>query len=287
MNIGLHVSISKSIDLAVDRAVALGADSFQIFPGPPQTWLSPKFPESKLALFRQKRQDHQIKNVYIHEIYLVNLASENPVIYDKSVKSMIHSAHLQVALGADGVIFHPGSFKGKNKLDGVKRIAQGVIEVYKQVPQAKIIFENSAGSGNKIGSKLEELGKLLEYTINQNSAICLDTCHFFASGYSFATKQDVDEVVLTIKSLFPLDKIQVLHLNGSKGQFSSNRDLHANLDEGELKISWLKNLISHPAFANKPFILETPDVKKQIPEFTLTAPSKDTDFIDKIRYLLV
>jgi len=283
INLGAHVSIAESLDLAIDRGVALGCDSIQIFPGPPRAWLSPKYPDNQIKKFKEKRKKYKIKNVFIHAIYLVNLASNNKFIHERSYQSMLHAAKLQVQIGADGVIFHPGSFVGSSYQAGISAIARSIDKLLSEVSNAFIVLENSTGAGSKIGKSPQELLDINNLVAKKNKVgYCLDTCHLFASGFDFSNNENINKI---IKLLTPA-KIKAIHLNGSLGSYKSNIDNHSDIGTGELKTSWLKKIVSHPALADKPFILETPSLKKKISELSgLTTPTKfqKTKFVSRMK----
>lgn len=284
MNLGAHVSIAKSIDLAIDRGVSLGSSSIQIFPGPPQTWLVPKYPVEKINLFKQKRIKNQIKDVFIHAIYLINLASPNDVIWNKSYQNLLSSVKLCETLEADGVIFHPGSFTSSTRKKGLDKIVKAINQIYSDFPSAKIIFENSTSAGNKIGNTFDDLNYLLYHCPKAN--VCLDTCHLYASGYDFSTPDKISLLTEEINSRFGINKLKVIHLNGSLSPFKSNVDRHADIGEGELPLEWMINLVNHNDYKNKPFILETPQLKKYISEIGISEIKIEDKLVKQIELKL-
>lgn len=268
MNLGAHVSIAGSIDNAIDIGIRLGCDSIQIFPGPPRAWLEPNFGQVKLTNFCQERKKSSIKNVFIHAIYLVNLATSDPTLEEKSMKAMLFAGNLARQIKADGVIFHPGSARGGNRSQAVKKIAKNTATLIDKTG-ANFIFENTAGAGDTIGTTFEELSNLIALTDRPaNTGICLDTCHLTASGYALEKTGDVDRLSTQVAEALPKNSIKVIHLNDSKYPAGQNRDVHNDIGTGTIPIKVFRLLTRHQTFLNLPFILETPALKDRLPELT-------------------
>lgn len=260
MNLGAHVSIAKSFDLAIDRACALGCDSMQIFPGPPQSWSVPNYSSEQLNRFIEKKGKYGIQNVYIHAIYLLNLGSDDINIWHKSYNSLKQAVELQIKIQADGVIFHPGSYKNTTREKGLSNISRGVNKLLGEYPEAKIVFESSAGAGNTIGKDINDLEKLFINT-RHKCRICLDTCHLFASGVDVGSKPALNKFIDIFDSRIGINNIEVIHLNDSIKELGSSRDLHANIGAGEIGLNGITRVVKCDELKSLPFILETPDLK--------------------------
>lgn len=262
MNLGAHVSIAKSLDLAVDRASNLDADSIQIFPSSPRQWLAPDYSEQIVDKFIEKRKKLGLKNVFIHAIYLVNLASPNAAVRNKSILSLEKAVELQVKLRADGVVLHPGSRQNSDKQSGIASIAGAISKILEENPDGKVFFEFNAGGGNAIGSSFQELHNLIKMVgLPRQTGICLDTCHLFVDGYRFDQK-NLAELISSLQLFIELPNLKLIHLNDSRFGYNSHRDIHADLGKG--KIGWqpLVDFVNHPKINNLPIILETPALKR-------------------------
>ncbi len=267
LKVGAHVSIAKSLDLAIDRAVEIGADCIQIFGSAPQSWQPFIFPLEQVDLFMKKKEKFGIGPVFLHAIYLINLASDNPYILGRSIGSLEQYLKFGKIIGAEGVIFHVGSHKGK----GFPAVAEQVVEAMRQIllrteGSGKLILENSAGAGGVIGAKFGELGKLIKAVNSPRLAVCLDTAHAFESGYDFKTKAGLDSSLKEFDRQVGLEKLSCLHANDSKTSLGSNRDRHANIGEGEIGLAGFKNIVNHPELKDLPLVIETPGFDENGPD---------------------
>ena len=267
LKVGAHVSIAKSLDLAIDRAVEIGADCIQIFGSAPQSWQPFIFPLEQVDLFMKKKEKFGIGPVFLHAIYLINLASDNPYILGRSIGSLEQYLKFGKIIGAEGVIFHVGSHKGK----GFVAVAEQVVEAMRQIllrteGSGKLILENSAGAGGVIGAKFGELGKLIKAVNSPRLAVCLDTAHAFESGYDFKTKAGLDSSLKEFDRQVGLEKLSCLHANDSKTSLGSNRDRHANIGEGEIGLAGFKNIVNHPELKDLPLVIETPGFDENGPD---------------------
>ncbi len=264
---GAHVSIAGALDGAIDRAVQIGANCIQIFGSSPQSWQTFIFPLEQVDRFLRKREKEGIGPVFLHSIYLINLASSNPYILGNSIGSLTQYLKFGKVVGVEGVIFHVGSHKGR----GFAKAAPQVVEAINQIllrskGMGKLILENSAGAGGVIGSKFSELGKIVKAVNNPRVVVCLDTAHAFESGYNLKTKKGLDATLAEFDREVGLEKLVCVHANDSKTPLGSNRDRHENIGEGEIGLEGFRNLLNHPDLKNLPFIIETPGFDKRGPD---------------------
>ncbi len=259
MRIGAHVSSGGGVDKAIDRAVALGAETIQIFSGAPQAWRRKNYTAAEVEAYKAKAEEHDVGPAFIHGLYLVNLASQNPDLIAKSYEALVLEMHAASLIGAKGVIFHLGSHKGA----GYDACVDQVIEQSRRIldatpPDTWLILENSAGMGGAIGSKFAELGKIARDLGGDRVKVCLDTCHTFAAGYEMATRKGLDATMAEFDKEIGLEKLVAVHANDSKQPLGAGMDRHANIGEGHIGRDGFLNIMSHPAFAEVPFLLEVP-----------------------------
>jgi len=271
IKVGAHVSIAKSLDLAIDRAVEIRADCIQIFGSSPQSWQPFIFPLEQVDAFEKKRKAARIGPVFLHAIYLINLASANPHILGNSIGSLIQYLKFGKVIGVEGVIFHIGSHKGR----GFENVAEQVVEALNQILLRtegcpKLIIENSAGAGDIIGSDFVEIGTVVKALNSPRVAVCLDTAHAFESGYDLRTREGLDRALKEFDRHIGLEKLVGIHANDSKTALGSNRDRHENIGKGEIGMAGFKNIVNHPDLKDLPFIIETP-------------PGSDSDDIATLR----
>jgi deoxyribonuclease-4 len=259
MLIGAHVSTAGGLVRALERAEAMGAESMQIFNQSPRAWRPTKYSEDDFAAFRERLQESRVKSVYIHAVYLINVASDDPEVCRKSLTSLTHALSVGDGIGADGVIVHPGSGKGQAPAPTFKKLGKAIKAALKETNSTPLLFENTAGAGFTIGRTFEELARVIEVSgAGERLGVCLDSCHLLASGYEVRKRPAFGAVVDEYDSLVGLDRLRALHLNDSKVALGSNVDRHANLGEGELGEKGIRVFLREPRFEGLPVLVEVP-----------------------------
>jgi deoxyribonuclease IV len=258
MLIGGHVSTSGGLAKAWERGVEFGCDAIQIFNQSPRMWRPTQYKDDDLAEFREKLAGGPIKSVVIHAVYLINAATKDPEMRKKSIASLTHALRVGDAIGADGVVFHPGSTVGEPLDESMDRIGEAIKEVLAESDECPLLLEDTAGAGGTIGRDFGELARLIELGgAGGRLGVCLDSCHMLASGYDIATADKLAEVIDECVSAVGLERVKVLHVNDSQVPLGSNRDRHAILPEGELGTRGLSAFLSEPRFDDMPALLET------------------------------
>ncbi len=265
-SVGAHVSAAVSLELSLERAKEIGAETTQIFISPPQQWAQTNHGADEIKLYQEKSKDTGIKTNFIHGTYLINLGSQDPIHVQKSIDWLIYALDLAEKLGSRGVIFHTGSHKGV----GFDKILPQIIKSLNVILGAErtsesndrnlpyLILENSAGAGNVIGDKFAELGAILKGVKDPRLKICLDTCHAFAAGYDIKTLIGLKSTLEEFEQEIGLENLVAIHANDSKFELGSNRDRHENIGEGFIGKEGFENLINNPKLKDIPFILEVP-----------------------------
>jgi deoxyribonuclease-4 len=244
--------------LAVERGIERGCRSIQIFNQSPRVWRPPAYREEDFVEFNQAITSSPIKAVLIHAVYLLNCASDDPEIRDKTRTSLIHSLRVGDAIGARGVVLHPGSAKGGDVGDAIERAGAVIGEAFSESERCRLHLENTTGAGGTLGRSFEELAALIEAAgENGRLQICLDSCHLFASGYEIRTREALSGVLDECDRLVGLERLASLHLNDSLTRLGGNRDRHAVLGEGEIGESGLAVFLSEPRFEGLACVLET------------------------------
>lgn len=259
--LGCHVSAAGGLENAIKNAAYLKVNTIQIHPSPPQRWVSKDFTTEISNKFNIARRKSQVKKVFLHGIYLINLATPIKQNFHLSKISLVYYLNLCEQIHGDGVIFHMGSFKDVIEKEGFKQIIFGVNWILEHAEnKAKLILESAAGSGNIVGDKLEELARVYEGVKDQNRVcFALDTQHMWASGYDWV--HQTDKIVREVDHILGLEKIVVFHLNDSKTELASKKDRHENLGQGLIGEQGIKNVLNHPQLKQIPFLLETPLLK--------------------------
>ncbi|HXR12210.1 MAG TPA: deoxyribonuclease IV [Gaiellaceae bacterium] len=258
MQIGAHVSSSGGIHTAVDRAVAISADSMQIFTQSPRMWRPTNHDPATFERFRERRAEVGMGGVVCHALYLCNLAAPDDDVYAKSVAALSNTMEVACGIGADGVVFHVGSHLGSGLEIGLERVLPAMEQVLELCSdETWLLMENSAGAGGTIGRSIEELATIHErLDRHPRLGICLDSCHLYVSGVDVADPAALDACLDEVDSSIGLDRLRALHVNDSATALGSNRDRHANMGEGVLG-ERLGVFLGNPRLQGLPAILET------------------------------
>jgi deoxyribonuclease-4 len=256
--IGGHVSSSGGLVKSYERGVEFGCDALQIFNQSPRMWRPTEYRAEDIEEFRARMADGPIKSVVIHAVYLINAASKDPEIRAKSLASLTQALQVGDAIGADGVVVHPGSTVGEPLDESIERVGEAIREVLAESDRCPLLLEDTAGAGGTIGRSFEELARLIELGgEGKRLGVCLDSCHLFASGYDISTADKLAAVIDDCESVVGLERLQCLHVNDSMVALGSNRDRHSILPDGELGTRGLSAFLSEPRFEGLPALLET------------------------------
>ncbi len=264
--IGAHISAALSLELSLERAAAIGAETTQIFISPPRQWTQTKHEIEEVNRYQLKQVETGIKPNFIHGTYLINLAADDPAHLQRSIEWLIYALNLAGELESTGVIFHLGSHKGAGFEKVFNQISSSVSQILNSSfnSSSHLILENSAGAGGSVGSKFSELGQIIKAVNNPRLKICLDTCHLFACGYDIKNK--LEEVLAEFDKEIGLKNLAAIHANDSKFELGSKRDRHENIGEGFIGKDGFTKLVNSSILKDTPFILEVPGFSKQGPD---------------------
>ncbi|HEX5480853.1 MAG TPA: deoxyribonuclease IV [Dehalococcoidia bacterium] len=262
MKIGAHVSTAGGPATGFERAQAIGAECMQMFESAPQQWGTAKLTDEQVEAFRATHAESGIDPVFIHGKYLMNLASADDKIFRTSTSTLRSSLNIAGRIGAKGVIFHTGSHKGLG-LDAVfEQICTACQKVLDETPEETLlIFENSAGGGDTIGSKFHDLGEILRRIDNPRARVCIDTCHAFAAGYDLSTPEGVKATLKELDKEIGAKNVAAIHCNDSKTELGAGRDLHENIGEGKIGLAGFEALLGSKELQHVPLLLEVPGYK--------------------------
>ncbi len=257
--LGAHVSIRGGIDQAPDRAEAIGARAIQVFTKNPNRWQEPTIDAATAARFREAVARQRLRALVAHDSYLINLASPDPGLRSRSIKSLVAELERCHALGIPLLVSHPGNYIDDPDL-GLSRNAEACSAALNQADsETVILLESTAGTGTALGSTFEELARLrslIEKSHDGRIGICLDTCHVYAAGYDLVN--DFDSVIERLDKVVGLDWLKCIHLNDSKFGLASRRDRHEEIGRGMLGETPFRRIMQHPRLAGTVKILETP-----------------------------
>ena len=261
MQIGAHVSISGSLDIAIDNAVERECNAFQIFTRNPRSWFAKDLDPVEVKKFKEKLQKSKIDRMATcaHMPYLPNLSSPDDDGYQKSIKSMTQEVERCHKLGIPYLVTHLGSHKGSGEENGMRRLVSALNKVAETKADVMILLENTAGQKNSVGSDFTQLGEIFsKCKPSKKFGICLDTCHAFVAGYDLRKKEDVVKAIKKFDDAIGLENLKILHLNDSKGELNSNRDRHDHIGLGAIGKEGLGEIVKIMNKNNIPIVLETP-----------------------------
>jgi deoxyribonuclease IV len=267
MNIGAHVRGGGKLVPSLEAGVEIGATSVQVFVQSPRAWKPNQYAPEVLAAYREAQAAHpSITHTFCHATYLINLASGDPELYQKSVDCLINNLSVARHMAASGVVLHVGSHKGAGFDEVIGQIAQGLeraLEAADPAPagvaDCPILIENAAGAGGTVGRSLEEIEALIDACgHDERLGLCIDTQHLWASGVDFSSVAGTKKLVAEIDQRLGMRRLGCLHLNDSKIELGGNRDRHANIGEGTIGADGLAPLVGHPKIAELPLLLEVP-----------------------------
>jgi deoxyribonuclease IV len=266
MLIGAHVSPAGGLSKAIERGVERGCTAIQIFNQSPRMWKPTAYRDEDVAAFREAMADSPIDAVLIHAVYLINCASDDKEIRAKSLASLTHSLRVGHAIGASGVVLHPGSAKTGLVGEAIARAGETIAAALADSEGCELHLENTAGAGGTLGRSFEELSALLEAAdADKRLGVCLDSCHLLASGYDIRTPDKLSSVLRESSRKLGRGTVRSLHLNDSQTPLGSNRDRHANIGSGELGRKGCGAFLSAPTLQKLPCVLETPGENREGP----------------------
>jgi len=259
LKIGMHLSISGSLDRAVDRAHELGCDTFQIFTRNPRGWSDRRLEPVEVEAFRRKVERYGVDPVFAHMPYLPNLASPKDSVYRRSVEVLQVELERCEVLGIPFLVTHLGSHLGAGKSKGRERVVSAINRSLSTVRNdVVLLLENSAGTKNSVGSYIHEIGEIMTNLDEvERVGLCFDTCHAYAAGYDLKTLHGLREVIEQLDQCIGLDKLRVVHLNDSKGGLGSRIDRHEHIGMGRIGEEGFINIL-RSRLSKVPLILETP-----------------------------
>ena len=255
---GAHVSAAGGISKAIDRVEEIGGNAVQVFTQSPRMWKPTAHTPEEVARFRDRRRQARIKAVSCHALYLVNLASRDPTVRENSLAALRATMETADAIGADAVVFHVGSHLGYGFDEAVSLVSPALRELLElTTDQLWLCMENAAGAGGTIGRSIVELAALADaLDRHPRLGLCLDSCHWWASGIDVSDAGALDEALADLDARIGLERLRVLHVNDSQTPLGSNRDRHELVGKGLIG-DGLATFLGHPAFAGLPAITET------------------------------
>jgi deoxyribonuclease-4 len=266
--IGVHVGTAGGTWTAVERAVAAGANTFQIFSSSPRQWRAATVKPDDARKMRELREKYDVGPVSFHASYLINLCSQTESVRMSSVAAFRGEVERALALGAEYLVLHPGSWKGLTRDEGLRLAAESIekaidgvafTQAAGQAKDFKILIENTAGAEFSLGGKLEQVAELVERLKPcAPVGVCLDTCHVHVAGYDIVTPDGYVETMMLVGDTVGFDAVKVWHCNDAKAAMGSKLDRHEHIGEGTIGAEAFRRLLHDERFRGAAFIAETP-----------------------------
>jgi len=262
MRIGRHMPTHSKMVKAAEIAAWLGCEAMQVFVSNPTGWRQTAEDAQGCAAFKAVTEALALSPVVIHAPYLINLASPDETIWEKSIALLTWTMGRGALIGASYVVFHTGSHRGSGVEAGVARIAAGVERVLAESPASvMLLLENDVGAGHTVGHSFEQLAaalRLLPTTLTERVGVCLDTAHLWGAGHDIASAEAARQVLACFEETVRLERLKVIHLNDTAMALGSHRDVHTRLGEGIIGEAGLRAILTDPRLAHVTVLLETP-----------------------------
>lgn len=267
--LGAHMSIAGGVQNSLYRGASIGCTAIQIFTSSNRSWKTKEFTDTDIDNFLKAKEETGIYNVIAHSNYLINLASENEEVLQKSIISLENELSRCHKLKIKYLVMHPGA-GAKNEDKALQQVLTNLSKILENSKtDTSILLENTAGQGSSIGYTFEQLGYLLgNLKFTQKIGICFDTCHAWASGYDFSNKTEYNQMWDKFDKLIGLKHLKAIHLNDSVKEKGSYIDRHQNIGQGTIPMQAFKLLINDPIFELVPKILETPEFKDELQDYS-------------------
>ena len=258
------MSTAGGLHEAVLRGAEFHCDAIQLFTKNNVQWAAPRLAAVEIAQFRDVLASTGIGPAVAHTSYLLNLASPNPALYERSVRAFVVEMRRAAALGLPCVITHPGAHMGAGEAAGLKRVARALRRILKACASlnVEILIETTAGPGTVLCHRFQQIAEIMQQVGSDRVGACFDTSHVFAAGYDLRTKRSYDQTMQAFDETVGLDKLRVFHLNDSKADLGSRVDRHEHIGRGKLGLEAFRLLVNDRRFRDHPMLLETPKQMK-------------------------
>lgn len=267
MLIGAHVSTAGGLANAIARGEERGCESIQIFNQSPRMWRPTRYGEEDFAAFREAMDASSVRAVVIHAVYLINCATKEMELRAKSLSSLTHALRIGDAIGASGVVLHPGAQKGEPLGPSIKRASKTIAAALEDSESCPLLLEQTAGHKGLLGRDFDETAELIEGAGGgKRLGLCLDSCHLFVQGYDITDEAHLGAVLDEADAKVGLERLRCVHVNDAAVPLGSCRDRHANIGKGEMGKRGLAAFLSEPRFDGLPATLETPGPIKKGPD---------------------
>jgi deoxyribonuclease-4 len=259
--LGAHMSIAGGYYKAVEAARAAGCEVVQLFTKNNNQWRGKPLTDDDAARFQAALAEHGIVHPLSHDCYLINLATPDESLWQRSIDAFTDELQRAERLGIPYVVTHPGAHTTASEADGLARVAAALDEVHRRTRgiRAACLLENTAGQGTSLGWRLEHLRAILDSVREpERLGVCIDTCHLLAAGYPLSGEREYRSTIRALDENVGLERIRAFHLNDSRRELGSRVDRHAHIGRGHVGLDGFRRLLNDRRFRRVPMYLETP-----------------------------
>ena len=258
MLLGIHCSVGGGLENAFEEAKIHGVNTMQIFTRNQRQWNSKPISEEEQIKFKNAFKSSNVKVVFSHSSYLINLGSPTEDLWSKSVSAIADEVQRCHDLGLAFTVLHPGASKDTDEPTAIKSVATALKEALFRTKgsQVKILLENTAGQGTALGYKFEHLKEMIELTSSDRIGVCFDTCHAFAAGYDIRTNSGFEKTIKEFDNIIGIDLLCAIHLNDSKNDIATRKDRHEHIGKGFIGVTAFEAIMK--SFPQVPKVIETP-----------------------------
>ncbi len=261
MSLGVHTSIAGGVDKAVLRGQKLGCETIQIFTRNNNRWAAPPLKDETVERWFRNLEESGIAPVVAHNSYLINLASPDDALWQKSLDAFVVEMMRCETLRIPYLVLHPGSHTGSGEEVGLRRIATALDRAFKRAPDARltVLLETTAGQGTSLGYRFEHLAQIMNLAaVGARLGVCFDTCHALVAGYEIRTPTGYEETFRRFEQAIGLERLKVFHVNDSRRDLGSRVDRHEHIGRGCVGLEGFRLLLHDARFGQHPMLLETP-----------------------------
>ena len=258
--LGAHQSIAGGVEKALQRGHEVDCDTVQIFVKSPSRWVAKPLEEKNIIAFKEAVAETGIWPVFAHSLYLINLATPDDALWQKSLAALTDDLERCEQLGLPGLVIHPGSHRGSGEEVGLERISSALDEIHARLPgfRVQVWLEITAGQGDHLGYSFAQLRAMIDGVRHpERLGVCFDTAHAFAAGYELRTREGYEATWQTFDAELGLDRLRAIHLNDSKKDLGSRVDRHEHIGQGLLGLEPFRFLVNDIRFRGVPMTLET------------------------------
>ena len=271
LKLGAHMSIASGVSYALRRAASVGSNAVQVFTKNNRQWQGPPISQADIERWQSEISIHQIHAAVSHASYLINLASPQDPLWEKSIAAHQDELERAHAYAIPHVVLHPGAHTGSGTDAGIARVAAALNRIHAATPECNdtmTLLELMAGQGSTLGSSIAELRRMIDLVDERSRVgICVDTCHAFAAGYDLRTYEGYNAMLDELDRELGLEVLKCWHFNDSKGGLGSRLDRHTHIGEGEIGEEGFRFVLNDPRWIGVPMLLETPkedDLKEDL-----------------------